>query len=535
VAVSPIRAVLIAHLQASYNRSRKDMGAMGSLIAAIAVGFLALFAALPMLGGGLVGGYALGTKLNEPGFALILGGILTVLAVVGGVAAGISGGTKALTWESYRGFPLRPRTLFAAELVAGLGEIWTIILVSLQAALLVGVGVAHPSLIPLLLLLLPASILAMLLMQHLMGSLAEALVKRLRAGLIVLGILAWLGSLLPSFFLPHGKAKGAEPSLSPEQLEMLKSLGRGIRRVAEFLPASQACKGLTAALNGAWGRALLLQVFPLLLVSLLAWIAFRILEREAQPTASQSVGKHSPERLWSFASPAMGVGRLHWQSLIGSHFGKFALLIPLMTLVILKGPFGHMKGQNLWAMPSAFAYLALTAGQLQHNQFGLDGHGVKALLLLPISARELLLGKFLGLAFLQLLQASLFVLLASFAYGLNVSTMVASLALGICFFALQTGLGHWSSAWLPRTIPRNKLRNNAMPMPVLFLSFGLTGTCTALFGGIYALLLWLAPGLLAPGMLLLAGGCLAAYWYLALPGASRFLERRREKLVEILG
>lgn len=535
MAVSPIRAVLVAHLQASFNRSRKDLGATGSLIAAIAVGLITLFAALPILGGGLFGGYALGANLQESGVALILGGILTALTVIGGVVAGISGGTKTLTWESYRSFPLRPLALFSAELVAGLGEIWTIILVSLQTALLLGVGMAHPSLFPLLLLLLPASILALLLLQHLLGSLTGALVKRFRTGLVLLGILAWLGSLLPTFFLPHGGAKGVEPHLDPQQMEALSALGRAIRRVAELLPATQAARGLSAALAGAWGRAFLLQAIPLLLVTLLAWAAFRILDRESQPLVRVAQGKATPERLWSFRSPALGVARLHWQSLIGSHFGKFALLIPLLTLVILKGPFGHLKGQGLWAMPAAFAYLSLTASQLQHNQFGLDGHGVKALLLLPISARDLLLGKLLGLAWLQLVQAAILVLLGSFAFGLHLGALIASLALGTCFFLLQAGLGHWSSAWLPRSIPRDKLKNNSMPLPVLFLSFGITGAATGGFGGTYALLAWLAPGFLAPGMVLLAAGLGVAYWYLALPAAAGYLDRRREKLVEVLG
>lgn len=534
MAVSPIRAVLVAHLQASFNRSRKDMGATGSLIAALVVGFLALFAGLPLLGGGLIGGYALGGSLERPDFALLLGGLLTALAVIGGTVAGIAGGTKTLTWESYRSFPLRPRTLFVAELVAGLGDIWTLLLAALQTVLLVGVGVARPSLIPLLLVLLPTSILVQLLLQHLMGSLAAALAKRLRTGLVVLGILAWMGSLVPSFLVPRRSGRGGASPMSPEQMETFKTLGRGIRRVAEALPASQAAKGLSAALAGAWGEALLLQVYPLMFATLLAWLAFRVLQREAQPAANP-VGKPSRERLWSFASPAMGLGRLHWKSLIGSHFGKFALLIPLMTLVILKGPFGHLKGQNLWALPAAFAYLSLTASQLQYNQFGLDGHGVKALLLLPVSARDLLLGKFLGLAWLQLTQAGILVLLASFAFGLHPGALVASLALGCCFFILQTAVGHWTSAWLPRLVPRDKLKNNAMPMPVLFLSFGITGSASGFFGGAYALLAWLAPAFLAPGMLLLAGGCGALYWHLVLPAAARFVEGRREKLVEILG
>ena len=79
---------------------------------------------LPALGISAVAGYLLGTHFDHSTAPLILGGALAFGAVLVGAISGIMGGTKELQWESYRIYPLSLREIFAAELVAGIGDPW---------------------------------------------------------------------------------------------------------------------------------------------------------------------------------------------------------------------------------------------------------------------------------------------------------------------------------------------------------------------------------------------------------------------------
>jgi hypothetical protein len=241
----------------------------------------------------------------------------------------------------------------------------------------------------------------------------------------------------------------------------------------------------------------------------------------------------TPERLWSFATPAGGVARLTWGSLLNSHLGRFGFLIPLMFIVIIKGPASVFGGGGLWALPSAFAYLALTSGQLQFNQFGLDGHGVKALLLLPIPGRDLLKGKALGLALYQGLQAALLALLMAFVLRPRALELAAGFCLAGCFFLVQTLIGHWTSVWMARPLPRDSLKNNGMPLVMIAISLGTTVANSAIFGGAWFLCAAFAPALLLPVMALLLALCAAAYAAL-LPAAARYLDANRERLMAAL-
>ncbi len=535
MAVGPVRALLAAHLQATLNRSRKELGKVGATLMAVLITGFAVLALVPLgLGSGVLG-WVVGGALDRPKGVYILGGVLTLLSAGGGLLGGVVGGTRTLDWESYRVFPLRFRSLFAGELLAGLGDSLPLVLSVSLTAFLLGVAVAHPSLLPLVLLLALASILVLLLLQMLVGVLAAVVVKRLRVALLVLGAATWAGSVL-SLRLPLGLAKGLEPGLDGAQVARLQALGLAFLRVLEALPATQAAHALAEVLRGAWGPALLRLAYPatgvLVLLVLTAWALWG--EAASGPGSTPAVRSGNRERLWSFRTPVEGLARLHGRTLLGSHLGKFGFLAPLMTVVLLKGPLGHAKHLALWGVPAAFLYLGLMGSQLQFNQFGLDGHGVKALLLLPLPARQLLQGKCLGLAAYQGLQALLLTLLLLLTGDGALATMVASLALAGCVFLAQSALGHWTSAWLPRPLPRDSLKNSNAALPVMLLGMVASSTFAGVYGGAYALLAWQAPGWLAPGMLGLFALSLGAYLGL-LPSASTYLDSRREALLAALG
>ena len=535
---SPFQAVLAAHFQATWNRSAKEMGKSGRWAMLVVMGLVALFGGLPALGLSAVAGYALGAHFDHASAPLILGGVLGFGAIMVGAISGIMGGTKALQWESYRAYPLSLRQLFAAELVAGIGDPWPMLAGSSALAFCMSLSVAHPSLLGFALLLWLQAVLWMLLTQHFVGSLAAALMKRMKLALVLFGILFWMlsvmTSMLPKYSSPNpGQHLGT--ILTPQRIAQVRQAGTLALACLGALPSTHAARSLSQALNGAWISALLHQLAPILLLLIALFLQARQMERETDPQALEvRISSKGAAKLWSFDSASAGVAKLHWKTLMGSHLGRFGLLMPVMTIVLLKGPFSHIKGQATWAIPGAFAYLALAGSQMQYNQFGLDGHGVKSLLLLPIRSRDILLGKLCGLAMYQGLQAGLLLLLTALLMRASVIELLAALCLGGCFFFVQMGLGHWTSSWLPRAMPRDSLKSGTMPMPVVFLGMGVSIMNFSLFGGTFMLAAWKAPGLLLPVMALLLSICALIYRHL-LPTFVAYFDARREKLLEALG
>ncbi len=536
--LTAVRALLSAHMQASWNRSAREMGRQGVLVMWLLVGLLGLLGAGPLLlgMGGL--GWLMGSALDKPLSSALMGGILTLLSLGGGLFGGVLGGARQLNWEAYRGFPLKLRTLYVAELIAGLGDPLPLILGVGLLGFLGGVGFGSPQSIIWLPLLLAETLLTMLALQLLVGGLAAALVKRLQLALTVLAIVAWIGSTLATAQLP-GQAKGK--TTPPQERVTRRSerrdqfehvLQRGAK-VMSLLPSHAAVESLVKARENHWGAALALQVYPLALLGLLMVLGAKLVARESHAEQAVAVSR-GPQRLWSFRSPAEGIGRLHFRTLMASQLGKFAFLMPIMTLVLLKGPFAHLRGQSFWAVPAAFGYLSLAGNNVVLNQFGLDRHGIKALLLLPVTSEELLKGKLLGMAAHQGLQALLLsVLLVAFS-GATPAPLIAGILMLGCVFLAQGSIGQWTSIWAPRPMAMDSLKNSNMPFAVVMLSLATSGLWTSLFGGAYALLAWLAPAWLVPTMALLFLLTLAAHLAL-LPLAAAYLDRRREVLVERLG
>ncbi len=533
MAVGAVSAVLKAHGQATWNRSVRELGKSGTWVVYLVMGVAFLFGAVPLFGAGLMLGYFGAAKLHVPEARALLGGVLAAIPLVGGAVSGIMGGTKTLTWESYRIYPLSLRQLFTAELVAGLGDPLPFLAGLTLLGTFLGFLAVSPVLAPLFLLVCAGSMLAMLLIQHLIGALGAVLVKRMQVALLVLGLVAWGGSVLTT--LGGSAGRRGSKSLDPAKVAFVKETVRRTVRILEWAPTTQAVQGLQELREGQVAFGLGRQLPPFLLLVLLGFAAARVLAWESgSEVLKVPVAKASKERLWSFATPAAGLARLTWETLIGSHLGRFGFLIPLMSIVIIKGPASVLGGGGFWALPSAFAYLALTSGQLQFNQFGLDGHGVKALLLLPVSSRDLLRGKLLGLALYQGLQAALLMLLMAFVLKPTLLELGAGACLAGCFFLVQTLIGHWTSVWLPRPLPRDSLKNNGMPLLMVAVSLGTTLANSMVFGGTWALCVWLAPGLLLPAMAGLLVLCAGLYRSL-LPAAAAFFDRHRERLLQALG
>lgn len=300
-----------------------------------------------------------------------------------------------------------------------------------------------------------------------------------------------------------------------------------------FFPATASVRSLLLARQGRWGAAIGAHAYPLGVLALLMLMGAQLMRREAEAERRPEKDARR-QRLWSFNHPAEGIGRLHFQTLMRSHLGRFAFLMPLMTLVLLKGPLTHVAAKALWTVPAAFAYLSLVGNNFTFNQFGLDRHGVKGLLLLPVASRDLLMGKLLGMAGHQGLQALLLAGLLALVDRARPDLLLAGILLMACIFLAQAAVGQWTSAWAPRPMVMDSLKNNNMPFTMGLLSVATSGLWTSLYGGLYALTAWLAPGWLLPVLVLAFALTLAAHLAI-LPHVAAFLDRRREVLVERLG
>lgn len=536
MAVTHVRALLAAHAQTGWNRALRELGRGGAIALIAGVAALGLFALLPMVAGLAFAGWLLGRSAN-PWAPVFVGGLLTLVSVGGGLLGGILGGSKSLAWERLRAFPLRRGEVFAAELVAGLGDLLTGTIAAGLLAFCLGLAAAHPARSPFALLLLAESLMTLLSVQLVVGGLASALLRHLKTALFVLLGLLWVASVALSSPRPRSvpplsvTASTAAPAL-PSAAARLTLPEDRLLRAAAFLPAVQGARSLG---DPSLARGAARHLPALALAGLLAWLASTLLWRESLQDATSLALSARQARLWSFSRPIHGLARLQLRTLAGSMIGRFAFLIPVMAVVLLKGPLAGAETRPLLAVPGAFIYLAFSATQLLFNQFGLDQGAAKGLLMLPVSPKELLLGKALGHgAFLGLQALLLALLLAVFGGPGLAPALPAGLAL-FAACALAMGIvGMFTSVAMPRPLSRTRLGSGGMPLVMVLVSMGASLGCAALFGGLFAALAWLAPAWLLPGMLL-AAAAMVLVFRAGLEAAGAYLVRHRERLVERLG
>lgn len=520
-AVSPMRAMLTAHIQLTWNRARKEMGQHGVWLFGFLVVVIALSIALPLGGGGVLLGFVMGKRLANPDVALGLGAILMALSVGLGILAGIFGGRQGLDIESHRCFPLRPYALLAVELLSSLADPWVLALGLLQAALMVGVLIVQPMLAPVLFLAWAGLLLTTLLTHHLVQVLAGFFLKRIKYLILAILIGAWFGI----FGLNPGN-QDSPPVVIEKALPFLKAF-------FAWTPWGSAVLGWRQMLSGAWLTGILLQLYPWAFVAVMYGAALwsQSLELKAPKKAAAS-GKR--ERLWSFGPPVHGIARLHFNTIMGSTLGRYSYLVPLIAILApLMWP--DLQKLGPWILPVASIYVVYCGLQFHFNQFGLDAQGVKALLLLPMEGQSLFLGKGYALMLHMAIQIALLMVGGIFFMKVSLSVAFASLALAFAYFLMQVGVGHFMSVLYPRATPRKGIKNKPLPLPATLFSLALVGIGNTLLGLPYFLLARFAPSFLFPGMLLMAVLCFVLYRWVLLPMAGMFLDERRENLMAHLG
>jgi len=519
------RAVLESHARANANRLRREMGRRGVLLMSIITIVFGSMVALPFITWGAIAGYTGGLYIKFGLARGVLGTGLFVLSIGGGFLSGTTGGGRQLSWESYRAFPLRHGMLFAAELTASLFDPIPLVLSSIILAVVGGIAAAQPAATPLLLLVAVESIALLLLTQTIFASFAAALLRRLRVAFGLLLLVLFLGVPL---LLSQGALNDPATKLSPEKLLALQA---AFERVASWVPSRWGMESVQLVSEGRVLSALACHAFPVGFVLLGTVFASRLTARELVSGGIAPVGGSS--RLWSFGSPAAGIARLMWQSLIDSAIGRFGLVVPFITLVLVRWPLSNYIGRGSFGVPAAYAYVALATSSIQFNQFGLDGHGIKALLLLPIEARDIFQGKSLGIAFYCTIQTTALALLLGTVQHVPVHELAAGALYATSLTVLYNMVGRWTSSWLPRSMSRRQMRSVNAPGPFVLATLLMTLLTGTVLGGVYMACARWAPWALVPAMAILLALSVLVH-RLTLPSALRYFEMRREKVLEAL-
>ena len=523
----PLFALLAAHLQATRNRATRELGRSGVWVLGLFIALIGTTFLAPLWVAMLGLGWAFGTSLPSASSEALLGALLFGMSYLGGATSGSISGAKQLTWESYRTYPVRLRSIFLAELVASAFDLMPIVLGVATAALCAGLAMANPRLLPLLPLVLLEGVIGVLVVQLLVGALAERLIRRLRVALNVLVLVLAIGIVFATM-VPIATSSSDPMAAAITTASRAREL---LERAAFVLPTTWTARSLGALADGRVGAALAYQAIPIAALLAMGRVAAHLIERE---TASDVIGDEPSERLWSFRTAVEGVARLQFATILDSRVGRFGLVFPLVVVVLVRGPLTTIVGRAPWAVPGAFIYVALLGSQFQLNQFGLDAHGTKALLLLPIDEADIWRGKARGLALYQSLQA---ISLAVFLVLVQ-RPSVAEIASGVLVFfamvAVQNAVGRPTSVLMPRMMPRKRVQSNATPLGAVLIALAMSLGFGGILGVAFAVLARHAPAyrpLVAAALLALALFAQRAL----LPHATQLLRRRKEKLIAALG
>jgi len=333
-------------------------------------------------------------------------------------------------------------------------------------------------------------------------------------------------------------------------IETLRVVLPRILPVVLHMPGAYGYKGLVTLRNGELGRGGLgisVAVVTTAGLVLLASVAHHRALLGGAWVRTTVRRDRLPAR---YRGPAAEVAALFFKQLSQSRAVRVNLLIPLLLTGI--GAFVLRESWNALAIDKAlpegiitlhhrlaeipFLAIALFLSVLVNapiwmNQFGWDRSTVRALMLLPIGPRDILLGKFLGLLQLTLLGwvisgAGLLVV-----YRPSARELLGGVAASGIAFVVTCGAGQFISLRLPRAVPPGGMA--PVPLYLSWIPTAMTAALAMAVAGIWALGglagRWFAPTALCVAL----AGAVWAWRGMLLPQAERFFLENRERLISM--
>lgn len=532
----PVRALLVARLQLLWNSAHRGEGLRGSL-SALAISLIAAALLIPPFLMFRQFGETLGQDLpadGSPAMAWLAGLHLLILAGMG-CAAGLRH-QAGFDQDLLKQFPLRPLQIIAAEIPFNLIDTIPVLGFTFYLGLGAGLLPALPSCWPHVLLAIGHGMLGLLLVQQSVGALRR-LVSRSRALAAVAAIVVGLGVAL-----------------------VLLAAGRGLdaalATLVTWLPPVAPFSGLLAASRGEFGRAWMFQGIGLAssLALLAITVRLQLAEMNQDPPLRRDAG--SGAKPWTFRNPAQGIARLFIEQILGARHGKLLLLLPLFCTAafVLAADILRRSGvpadptslhgtiHSLFARVAAWplylyvqpAAILLVNKELWLNQFAWSGGGVKALLLAPISMRDILHGHLQGLLLLQVPQGLLACAPLARLGGPGPFELLTGLGAAVFVGIILAGFGHVASARFPRALVGREERAEGLPAQLMLVTTALIAALGCLVFGVVRLAspvgAW-APAAAFGALALLALGA----HRLLLPALAARVQDAREHLAERLG
>ena len=238
-----------------------------------------------------------------------------------------------------------------------------------------------------------------------------------------------------------------------------------------------------------------------------------------------------------------------FRSLSRAPEAKMAFLSNVIVIVVL----GIMMISHPFPPPGDTAKLFIATGgalfsllgplQILCNQFGFDREGFRALVLLPVSRRRVLLGKNLALAPVVLALGFLLLLALTFMLHLTPLFVLAGLVqMAACYLVLCL-VGNFASSLAPYRMAPGSLKPSKVPaktMVLIFLTHLLFPVlmapaflAPALAFGVNHWLGW-SMGLVDVAVSLLLLGLTALFYSICLNPLAGFLERREKEILLVV-
>jgi hypothetical protein len=178
----------------------------------------------------------------------------------------------------------------------------------------------------------------------------------------------------------------------------------------------------------------------------------------------------------------------------------------------------------------------ITMQRFALNQYAIDGPGATLQLLSPLSGREVVAGKVVGLGFLYAIPCAVYVL-ASTLFMPRASILLWAAALVSIFgmYVLYAPVTSIIAALFPRAADLSRIGKSSNPSTPAGLSgLALSGACFVPFAGLNGLVLgvWRSPLLSLIVSLVAAGAALLLSMQLV-TAAGRVLDSRRENLAMV--
>jgi len=423
------------------------------------------------------------------------------------------------------------------------GVVDPVCLVSLLwlAAILLGIGVASPA-------LLPGAALALL---------GFALINLFLSRAVYLWLERWLAQRkareimgLVFLFLIVGFQFVAPLAtrMGKHQAGAFRSL-TSIADVARFLPPGLASFSLQQFQQGKALEGLYLcaglGVYAVLLVALVngrlrAQFFGENLSEAAAPVAVRTGKKlHESWDLRGFSGPIAAIFEKETRYLLRSGPVLFMFVMPIVILLLFRlnpavsgGGHGTLASLPDWAFPVGSAYALLMLTNIVYNSFGSDGGGLQFFLIAPVPMRDVLFAKNISHTAVLAINTTLVFVATSFLYGPPRPDIVF-VTLAALLFALPLNLsaGNLMSVYSPKrydlaAFGRQRATSATALVGMLVQALVVGISFLVIFAAHHFGRLWLAGVAFFP----LAAVSFLVYW-LILNKAARAAVDRREVLV----